>query len=89
MSKDKGSPPGGLAGLRKVIDETDAEIVRLIAKRLTIVGDIERYAMDEMAYQYPVLWWYRIVPYLNVVRGWKIGSNHYYNQQLETVWLAQ
>jgi hypothetical protein len=45
--------------------------------------------MDEKAYQYPVLWWYRIVPYLNVVRGWRIGSNHYTNQDLTTVWLAQ
>ncbi len=59
------------------------------AKRLKIVGDIERYAMDEMAYQYPVLWWYRIIPYLNTVRGWRIGSNHYTNQDLTTVWLAQ
>ena len=59
------------------------------AKRLKLVGDIERYAMDEMAYQYPVLWWYRIVPYLNTVRGWRIGSNHYTNQDLTTVWLAQ
>jgi len=59
------------------------------AKRLKLVGDIERYAMDEMAYQYPVLWWYRIIPYLNTVRGWKIGSNHYTNQDLTTVWLAK
>jgi peptide/nickel transport system substrate-binding protein len=59
------------------------------AKRLKLVGDIERYSMDEMAYQYPVLWWYRIVPYLSVVRGWKIGSNHYTNQDLTSVWLAQ
>ena len=59
------------------------------AKRVTLVGDIERYAMDEMAYQYPVLWWYRIIPYLSVVRGWKIGSNHYTNQDLTTVWLAK
>ncbi len=59
------------------------------AKRLKIVGDIERYAMDEMAYQYPVLWWYRIIPYLSLVRGWKIGSNHYTNQDLTSVWLAQ
>jgi hypothetical protein len=44
--------------------------------------------METKAYQFPVLWWYRIVPYLNIVRGWRIGSNHYYNQQLETVWLA-
>ena len=59
------------------------------AKRLKLVGDIERYAMDEMAYQYPVLWWYRIVPYLSTVRGWRIGSNHYTNQDLTTVWLAK
>jgi len=58
-------------------------------KRLKIVGDIEKYAMDEKAYQWPVLWWYRIVPYLSVVRGWKIGSNHYTNQDLTTVWLAK
>ena len=57
------------------------------AKRLKLVGDIERYAMDEKAYYFPVLWWYRIIPYLNVVRGWKIGSNHYTNQDLSTVWL--
>ncbi len=58
-------------------------------KRIKLVGDIERYAMDEQAYQYPVLWWYRIIPYLSIVRGWKIGSNHYTNQDLTTVWLAQ
>jgi peptide/nickel transport system substrate-binding protein len=72
--------------LDKMIDaqsrETDPE------KRKKLVWDIEKYAMETKAYQYPVLWWYRIVPYLNIVRGWKIGSNHYYNQQLETVWLA-
>jgi hypothetical protein len=45
--------------------------------------------MDEKAYQWPVLWWYRIIPYLSVVRGWKIGSNHYTNQDLTTVWLAK
>jgi peptide/nickel transport system substrate-binding protein len=74
------------ADLDKMIDgqsrETDSE------KRKKLVWDIEKYAMETKAYQYPVLWWYRIVPYLNIVRGWRIGSNHYYNQQLETVWLA-
>ena len=58
------------------------------AKRIQMVGDIERYAMDQMAYQTPILWWYRIIPYLKTVRGWKIGSNHYTNQDLTTVWLA-
>jgi peptide/nickel transport system substrate-binding protein len=74
------------ADLDRMIDaqsrETDPE------KRKKLVWDIEKYAMETKAYQYPVLWWYRIVPYLNVFRGWRIGSNHYYNQQLETVWLA-
>ena len=59
------------------------------AKRLTLVSAIEKYAMDEMAYQYPVLWWYRIIPYNNTVQGWKAGSNHYTNQDLATIWLAK
>ena len=75
------------AALDKMIDgqsrETDP------AKRKTLVADIEKYAMDTKAYQYPVLWWYRIIPYLNTVRGWRIGSNHYTNQDLETVWLGK
>jgi peptide/nickel transport system substrate-binding protein len=59
------------------------------AKRVAAVAAIEKYAMDEMAYQYPVLWWYRIIPYLNTVQGWKAGSNHYTNQDLATIWLAK
>ena len=75
------------SALDKMIDgqsrETDP------AKRKALVADIEKYAMDTKAYQYPVLWWYRIIPYLNTVRGWRIGSNHYTNQDLETVWLGK
>jgi peptide/nickel transport system substrate-binding protein len=59
------------------------------AARLKLVADIEKYAMDTKAYQYPVLWWYRIIPYINTLRGWRIGSNHYTNQDLSTVWIAQ
>ncbi|CAN5227395.1 ABC transporter substrate-binding protein [soil metagenome] len=62
--------------------ETDPE------KRKRLVWDIEKYAMDEKAYQWPVLWWYRIVPYIKTVQGWKIGSNHYTNQDLVSIWLA-
>jgi peptide/nickel transport system substrate-binding protein len=73
--------------LDKMIDgqsrETDP------TKRKALVADIEKYAMDTKAYQYPVLWWFRIIPYLNTVRGWRIGSNHYTNQDLETVWLGK
>ena len=58
------------------------------AKRKALVGDIERYAIGEKAYQWPAFWWFRIIPYNSRVRGWKIGSNHYTNQDLVSVWLA-
>lgn len=73
--------------LDKMIDAQSRETDP--AKRLKLVSDIEKYAMDEKAYQYPVLWWYRIIPHLNTVKGWRIGSNHYTNQDLTTVWLAK
>jgi len=63
--------------------ETDPE------KRKRLVWDIERYAIGEKAYQWSAFWWYRIIPYNNRVRGWKIGSNHYTNQDLVSVWLAK
>ncbi len=59
------------------------------AKRKVLVGAIERYAMDEMAYQTPAPWWFRIIPHNNKVRGWRVGSNHYTNQDLVSVWLAK
>ena len=62
--------------------ETDPE------KRKRLVWDIERYAIGEKAYQWSAFWWWRIIPYNSRVRGWKIGSNHYANQDLGSVWLA-
>jgi peptide/nickel transport system substrate-binding protein len=63
--------------------ETDA------AKRKQLVADIEKYAMDTMAWQTPTIWWYRIVPHHSKVRGWYVGSNHYTNQDLVSIWLAE
>ena len=57
-------------------------------KRKQLVWEIEKYAIGEKAYQWPAVWWFRIVPYNSRVRGWKIGSNHYTNQDLVSVWLA-
>ncbi len=59
------------------------------AKRKQLVWDIERYAMGEQAYQVPVLWWYRIIPYLKIVRGYVIGSNHYTTMDMANIWLAK
>jgi peptide/nickel transport system substrate-binding protein len=62
--------------------ETDPEA------RKKLVWDIERYAMGEKAYQVPVIWWYRIIPYLSKVRGYRIGSNHYTTMDMANIWLA-
>ena len=73
--------------LDKMIDaqsrETDA------AKRLVLVHNIEKYAMETKAYMHPVLWWYRIIPYNAKVRGYTIGSNHYTTMDMANIWLAK
>ena len=74
------------ANLDKMIDaqarETDPE------KRKKLVWDIEKYAIGEKAWMVPVLWWYRIIPYLSKVRGYKAGSNHYTTMDMASIWLA-
>jgi peptide/nickel transport system substrate-binding protein len=72
--------------LDKMIDaqakETDPE------KRKQLVWAIERYAMGEKVWQVPVLWWYRVIPYIATVRGYRIGSNHYTTMDMANIWLA-
>lgn len=57
--------------------------------RKQLIGQFERRVIDEMAYAFPVLWWYRIIPHSSKVQGWKISPSHYINQDLAGVWLAQ
>ena len=63
--------------------ETDPE------KRKQLVWEIERYAMGEKAWMVPVIWWYRIIPHLAIVRGYRIGSNHYTTMDMASIWLAE
>ncbi|MBI4526569.1 MAG: ABC transporter substrate-binding protein, partial [Deltaproteobacteria bacterium] len=58
-------------------------------ERVKILRQFEKRALDEKAYQFPVLWWQRIVPHWKKVRGWKITPSHYVSQDLGDVWLAQ
>jgi peptide/nickel transport system substrate-binding protein len=58
------------------------------AKRSTLVAEIERYAMGEKAWMFPVIWWYRIIPYLSKVRGYRGGSNHYTTMDMANIWIA-
>lgn len=62
--------------------ETDPE------KRKKLVWDIEKYAMGDKAWMFPVIWWYRIIPYLSKVRGYSIGSNHYTTMDMANIWIA-
>lgn len=60
-----------------------------LKERLPLIRQMERRAIGEQAYQFPLLWWQRIVPHSSRLKGWKIGPSHYVNQDLRDVWLAQ
>ena len=59
-----------------------------VKDRLPLLRQMERRAIAEQAYQFPLLWWQRIVPHSSRLKGWKIGPSHYVNQDLRDVWLA-
>ncbi len=58
-----------------------------VTEQRHLMRQFEKRALDEQAHMLVTLWWYRIVPYRAVVRGWKISPSHYQNQDLATVWL--
>jgi len=56
-------------------------------KQRALMRDFEKHVVDSEAHEFPMLWWYRIIPYRSYVKGWKISPSHYLNQDLATVWL--
>ncbi len=58
-------------------------------ERLKLLRQFEKRVLDEQAYQFHILWWQRIIPHWAKVKGWKITPNHYVNQDLRDVWLAE
>ena len=56
-------------------------------KQRTLMREFEKHVIDAEAHEFPMLWWYRIIPYRSYVRGWKISPSHYLNQDLATIWL--
>ncbi len=58
-------------------------------ERLKLLRQFEKRVLDEQAYQFHVLWWQRIIPHWAKLKGWKITPNHYVNQDLRDVWLAE
>jgi peptide/nickel transport system substrate-binding protein len=57
------------------------------AKQRVLMREFENHVVDSEAHEFPMLWWYRIIPYRSYVKGWKISPSHYLNQDLATVWL--
>ncbi len=67
----------------KMYHETDA------ARQRALMRQYETRAVDTMAYEFPMLWWNRLVPERSYVHGWKIGPSHYVNQDLANIWLEK
>ena len=57
-------------------------------ERLQLVRQFERRVLDEKAYQFHILWWYRIIPHWARLKGWKISPAHHLDPDLEDIWLA-
>jgi peptide/nickel transport system substrate-binding protein len=55
-------------------------------RRLAIVREFERRALSQ-AYTVPLLWYNRIVPIAQEVKGWNITPSQYIGQDLSDVWL--
>jgi peptide/nickel transport system substrate-binding protein len=53
----------------------------------TIMRKLEKAVLDEKATQFISLWWYKINPHRDYVKGWKIAPSHYLGQQLDHIWL--
>ncbi len=65
----------------KMLRETDHTRQRALMRTL------EKHVLDTQAHQIFLLWWYRSVPHHAYVKGWKVSTSHYLNQDLGTVWL--
>ena len=58
-----------------------------VGEQRKIMREFERIVLDEEAHNSISLWWYRIIPHRSYMKGWKISSSHYINNQLDVVWL--
>jgi peptide/nickel transport system substrate-binding protein len=54
----------------KLLRETD------FTKQRALMRQYETYVIDTKAYEWPMLWWYRMLPARSYMKGWKIGPSH-------------
>ena len=65
----------------KMYRETDP------VRQRALMRAYETRVVDTQAYEFPMLWWNRILPARSYMHGWKIGPSHYVNQDLANIWL--
>ena len=65
----------------RMVRETDP------AKARVLMREYENQVIAIGAHQLPTLWFYRILPIRSYVKGWKISTSHYLNQDLANIWL--
>jgi peptide/nickel transport system substrate-binding protein len=58
-------------------------------ERLKLIRQFERRLLNEKVYTFPTLWWFKINPHWDKVKGWNQLPSHYLNQDLRDVWLAK
>jgi peptide/nickel transport system substrate-binding protein len=59
------------------------------AKQRSLMSEFEKHVIEAQAHEFPMLWWYRMIPERSYVRGWKIGPSHFINQDLSDIWLDE
>ena len=59
------------------------------AEQRRIMRKFEKRGIDEKAYQFITLWWYRIILHRTAVKGWKTSPSHYLNVDLGNIWLEE
>jgi peptide/nickel transport system substrate-binding protein len=64
----------------KMYRETDP------VRQRTLMRAFETRVVDTQAYEFPMLWWNRILPARSYMHGWQIGPSHYVNQDLANIW---
>ena len=59
------------------------------AEQRSLMRQYEKRAIHEKAYQFPTMWWFRIVLHRTAVKGWKTSPSHYLNVDLSNIWLEE
>jgi peptide/nickel transport system substrate-binding protein len=56
--------------------------------RKALVREFETHLLTE-AYQFPTIWWHRIIVHHDRLKNWHVTPSHYLNVDLADVWLAE